>query len=166
MEELRIGCFQGGYSRSLKVSRRVLPERRRAQQVVLVIGLALGMSVTVNQGFPELRPLRMVSGGVGVLVMRKGMRSQPEQPRRRTKGEDEKDGGEVLAQRHGWIVAQMGQTRGGSQEGAPQYFETEREERSSAHRQIRPLQLFEQHWLLLVQAAPFALQLPPLPGFR
>jgi hypothetical protein len=29
-----------------------------------------------------------------------------------------------------------------------------------------PLQLFEQHWLLLVQLAPTGLQLPPPPGLR
>lgn len=52
--------------------------------------------------------------------------------------------------------------RGGRQRGDPRT----RVPRGSDQRQTLPLQLLEQHWLLLVQAAPLALQVPPPPGLR
>ncbi len=67
---------------------------------MLVIGNALPMLVPMDQSLGELRPLRVVTGGiVRVLKMPKGMRSQPQPLRHHCSGEEEKSGGESLARR-------------------------------------------------------------------
>lgn len=93
-------------ARRLEVSRRILPQWWRGQEVVLVVGHPLGMLMPVDQGLREAGPLRAVPGRISRMPMiPQGMRSQPEPLRHRGNGKEEESGGERLAERHAWIVA-------------------------------------------------------------
>ena len=72
---------------------------------MVMVSDPLGMLVPMDQGLCEASPLRDVPGGIfRVPMMRKGLGSQPEQMRRRGGSKKEKCG-ELLAERHGRIVA-------------------------------------------------------------
>ncbi len=77
-----------------------------------MIGHVLAMLMPMDQGLRERGPLRVMPARLLrvpiVLMMPGGMRSQPEQLRYRSRGKKEKAGGDLLAVRHGAIVAHAG----------------------------------------------------------
>lgn len=102
-----VRSFQEGHAdRRLEVSRRILPQGWRGQEVVLVVGHPLGMLMPVNQGLREAGPLRaVVPGRISRMPMiPQSMRSQPEPLRQGGSGKEEESGGERLAERHARIV--------------------------------------------------------------
>lgn len=99
----RLGSHQGGDVWCLDVLlRRIMPSLGRGHDVVLVVRHPLRVPVTMEQSFRQLRPIR---GVLVVIVVPNGMRSKPQELRRRAKGKDEESGGENPAQQHTWIVA-------------------------------------------------------------
>jgi hypothetical protein len=78
--------------------RRLWPDLRRGQEVVLVIRDTLWMLVPVG------KDLRMLGQLLSRVLMLMGMSRQQEQVRHHRNGEEKKSGGESAASRHAEIV--------------------------------------------------------------
>ena len=82
----------------LDLPRRLVPDRRRGQKPVLVLGGPFRVRVPVHEDLRELRPVDRSSPGrlgfMAVAVVLEEMRLRPDELRHRGDGEEQKDGRE------------------------------------------------------------------------